>query len=125
MPNRRLVLTYAIPAGVWLLAGAILGGILAVSPSGEEGAYRVIMAAIGAPIPITLAIWLLLRVAHIPRAFPVSLLGTAAAVALLLVLVRAEIPLGETYLPLAALLLPAMYLLFGWLFTRTGSTQTE
>ena len=110
-------MTFAIAAAVWILAMAILGGglIFFVLPSGEAGGYLAYLVAILAPVPIAVAIWLLLRAAHVPRALVVSLLGTflgTASVAGLVFLLQTELAPGSFWLPVA-LLLPATYVLIG------------
>ncbi len=83
-----------------------------------------------APIPIAVAIWLLLRAAHVPKALLVSLLGTlvgtACVVGLTLLILQTDLAPGAFWLPIAVLL-PASYVLIGrFVFpasSRSGTSQ--
>jgi hypothetical protein len=120
--RRNLTVTYAIAAAVWLVAGALLFALMALflsqvlASNDAGGLWAVILAPVLAPVPITVAIWLLLRAAHVPKAFLVSLLGTllwtAGTVGLVLLIVQAGLAAGAFWLVIA-LLLPASYVLIG------------
>jgi hypothetical protein len=129
--RRNLTVTYAIAAAVWVFAFALLQGpIFLLLPSGGEGGYLWYLLVILVPVPMAVAIWLLLRAAHVPKAFQVSLLGTLLAIACMLGLTRlilqAGLGPGRLWLPIA-LLLPASYVLIGRLVfpvsSRSGTSQ--
>ncbi len=135
--KRNLTVTYAIAAVVWVVAGVLLFGVMFLLidlslASSQPGGYAsaAILVPVLAPVLIILAIWLLLRRNHVPKAFLVSLLGTllggGGAVGLVLLILQTDLAPGAFWLPIAVLL-PASYVLIGrFVFpasSRSGTSQ--
>jgi hypothetical protein len=135
--RRNLRVTYAIAAVVWVVAGVVVIGLMffligRALASGEPEGYSsaAILVPVLAPVLIILAIWLLLRANHVPKAFLVSLLGTllggGGAVGLVLLILQTDLTPGAFWLPIAVLL-PASYVLIGrFVFpasSRSGTSQ--
>jgi hypothetical protein len=135
--RRNLTVTYAIAAVVWVVAGVLLFGVMFLLidlslASSQPGGYTsaAILVPVLAPVLIILAIWLLLRRNHVPKAFLVSLLGTllggGGAVGLVLLILQTDLAPGAFWLPIAVLL-PASYVMIGrFVFpasSRSGTSQ--
>jgi hypothetical protein len=135
--RRNLRVTYAIAAVVWVVAGVVVIGLMffligRALASGEPEGYSsaAILVPVLAPVLIILAIWLLLRANHVPKAFLVSLLGTllggGGAVGLVLLILQTDLTPGAFWLPIAVLV-PASYVLIGrFVFpasSRSGTSQ--
>jgi hypothetical protein len=135
--RRNLTVTYAIAAVVWVVAGVLLFGVMFLLidlslASSQPGGYTsaAILVPVLAPVLIILAIWLLLRANHVPKAFLVSLLGTllggGCTVGLVLLILQTDLAPGAFW-PLIAVLLPAAYVLIGrFVFpasSRSGTSQ--
>jgi hypothetical protein len=127
--------TYAIAAVVWVVAGLVLFALmflfidLALRSSQSSGyGSAAILVPVAAPVLIILAIWLLLRANHVPKAFLVSLLGTllgvGGTVGLVLLSLQADLALGALWLPIAVLL-PASYVLIGRFVFPVGLDANE
>lgn len=135
--RRNLTVTYAIAAVVWVVAGLVLFGLMFLFidlalRSSQPGGYAsaAFLVPVVAPVLIILAIWLLLRANHVPKAFLVSLLGTllggGVTVGLVFLILQTDLAPGAFWLPIAVLL-PASYVLIGrFVFpasSRSGTSQ--
>lgn len=133
--RRNLTVAYAIAAVVWVVAGVLLFGVmfllidLSLASSQPDGyASAAILVPVLAPVLIILAIWLLLRANHVPKAFLVSLLGTllggGGTVGLVLLILQTDLTVGAFWLPIAVLL-PASYVLIGRFVFPVSPNATE